>query len=62
MKEKVFCSIKEACAETGLSQYYLRRGCKAGTIPHVVVGTKFMINLPLLLKKMDEASQDNVKG
>ena len=56
MENKVFCSIKEACKETGLSQYYLRQGCKAGTIPHVVVGTKFMINMPLLLQRLNEAS------
>ena len=56
MENKVFCSIKEACKATGLSQYYLRRGCKAGTIPHVVVGTKFMINVPLLLQRLNEES------
>ena len=57
MKDKVFSSIREACEITGLSRYYLRQGCKAGTIPHVVVGTRYRINMPLLLKQLDEASQ-----
>ena len=33
-----FQKIAEACKTTGLSQYYLRQGCKDGTIPHVKSG------------------------
>ena len=35
---KPFMKIKEACAVTGLSQIYLRRGVRDGTIPHIVSG------------------------
>ena len=44
--------IKEACRTTGLSQYFLRQGCKAGTIPHIKSGPTYYINMPALLKKL----------
>lgn len=49
---KPFQSIAEACETTGLSQFYLRRGCKDGTVPHVKSGAKYLINVPLLLQKL----------
>lgn len=47
-----FQKIKDACKVTGLSQYYLRSGCKDGTIPHIKSGTVYLINIPALLKKL----------
>lgn len=44
--------IKEACRTTGLSQYFLRQGCKAGTIPHIKSGPTYYINVPALLKQL----------
>jgi hypothetical protein len=48
-----FQKIGEACKTTGLSQYYLRRGCKDGTIPHINSGGVYYINVPALLRKLD---------
>ena len=47
-----FQKIQEACKTTGLSQYYLRKGCKDGTIPHIKSGPTYYINVPELLKKL----------
>jgi len=44
--------IKDACRTTGLSQYFLRQGCKAGTIPHIKSGPTYYINVPELLKRL----------
>ena len=44
-----FAPIREACTITGLSQCFLRKGCKAGTIPHILSGTKYLIDIPALL-------------
>lgn len=52
-----FQKIEAAARTTGLSQYFLRRGCKAGTIPHIKSGNKFLINIPLLIEQMDLASK-----
>ena len=32
--------------------YYLRNGCKDGTVPHVKSGTTYMVNVPELLEKL----------
>ena len=48
-----FQKIREACATTGLSQFYLRNGCKDGSIPHIKSGGTYYINVPALLKKLE---------
>lgn len=48
-----FQKIQEACATTGLSKYFLRNGCKDGSIPHIKSGGVYYINVPALLKKLE---------
>ena len=50
--ETPFLKIKDACRVTGLLQYYLRTGCKNGTIPHIKSGTVYFINMPALLHQL----------
>lgn len=51
-----FMKIKDACAMTGLSQYFLRRGIRDGSIPHVTVGVppncKYYVNVPALMEQL----------
>lgn len=47
-----FQKIPEACRTTGLSMYFLRKGCKEGTIPHIKSGPTYYINVPELLKQL----------
>ena len=56
MLDTPFMKIKEACAATGLSQYYLRNGCKDGSVPCVKSGTVYFINVPALLEKLNRES------
>ncbi len=51
--------IPEACRTTGLSQYYLRKGCRDGSVPHIRSGKTFYVNVPALLDKLDMQRQDN---
>lgn len=53
---KNFQSIKETCITTGLSQYSLRQGCRNGTVPHIRIGTKILVNVPLLIDKLNKES------
>lgn len=46
-----FQKIPQACKTTGLSKYYLRKGCRTGEIPHIMSGGVYYINVPELLKK-----------
>ena len=54
--QKPFQKIPEACKTTGLSRYYLRKGCKTGTIPHVRSGPTYYINVPELLRRLNAES------
>lgn len=49
-----FQKITEACKNTGLSQYYLRQGCKNGTVPHIKSGGVYYINVPALMDELDK--------
>lgn len=51
-----FQKIKEACKTTGLSGYYLRKGCKDGSIPHTKSGGVYYINVPALLEQKGGAA------
>lgn len=48
-----YATITKASKATGLSAYYLRKGCRNGTVPHIMSGVKYMIDVPALLGEMD---------
>ena len=58
-----FQKIPDASKTTGLSQYYLRNGCKDGSVPHIKSGTVYLVNIPALLRKLgvenDERQKEN---
>lgn len=41
---KQFMSIKDTATYSGLSQFYIRNRCKNGTIPHRMMGKKYMVD------------------
>lgn len=56
---KPFQKIQEACKTTGLSTYFLRNGCKDGTIPHIRSGNTIYVNVPALLRKLGAEVEDD---
>lgn len=48
-----FMKIREASMATGLSQFYLRQGCKDNSIPHIKSGTVYLVNVAKLLRQLD---------
>lgn len=50
--------IPDACRTTGLSQYFLRKGCRDGSIPHIKSGQTYYINVPAFLKQLGVPLQD----
>ena len=52
-----FQKIPEACKTTGLSQYFLRKGCKDGSIPHIKSGPTYYVNVPALLEQLGVPAQ-----
>lgn len=57
-----FLKIKDACTATGLSQHFLRQGCKDGSVPHVMSGTTYYVNVPALLAKLNAQDDGEVKA
>ena len=53
----IYQTIKQTAESTGLSQYFLRQLLKTGKLPHMKTGVKIMVNVPLLLSKLEEQSQ-----
>lgn len=49
----VFQPIRGASEITGLSQRFIRDGCKSGWIPHILCGTDYRVNMPLFLKQLN---------
>lgn len=52
-----YLKIKDACQVTGLSQFFLRSGCKDGSIPCIRSGNTFYVNVPALLQKLEKESK-----
>ena len=57
-----FQKITDAARNTGLSTYFLRRGVRDGSVPHVKSGTVYLINVPALLRKLDGESGAHTGG
>lgn len=53
-----FQNIAHACRTTGLSQYYLRNGCKAGTVPHVKQGRVYMVDVKRLYEVLERQQKE----
>ena len=57
--DKPFQKFQEASRTTGLSQYFLRQGCKNGTVPHIKSGGTYYVNVFALLRQL---GADDGKG
>lgn len=63
-----FQKIPDVCRTTGLSQYFLRKGCKGckdGSIPHIKSGSVYFVNVPALLEQLGvppQAQSDAILG
>ena len=49
---KPFMTIAEAAKVTGISQYYIRNGCKDGSIPHIKSGRTYLVCVPKMLEQL----------
>lgn len=51
-----FQKINEAVRTTGLSAWFLRKGCRDGSIPCVWSGRTIYVNVPALLQQRGTSS------
>lgn len=57
----VYHSIRETAKLTGLSEYHIRQLHKAGAVPGIYSGKKFLVNLHSLLESLND-SNEGVSG
>ena len=57
-----FQSIRNAARITGFSTYYIRNGCKDGTIPHIMVGNEYRINMGRWYELLEAAAENCKDG
>lgn len=57
-----FQKIEDAVKTTGLSAYFLRRGCRDGSVPCVRSGRTFYVNVPRLVTKLSCQTEAAVHG
>lgn len=62
VRSKPFMTLKEACSFTGLSVYFLRNGVKDGSVPHIKAGNRYLVNVPLLIERLNRESGKEVKA
>ena len=51
---KRFLSIRDAATVTGLSQFFLRSGCRDGSVPCIRSGRKYLVDVQSLNAMFDE--------
>lgn len=49
-----YLKILDAAKATGLSAYFIRNGCRDGSIPCIRCGTVFFVNMPAFRAQLDE--------
>ena len=59
-KALFFQTINNASATLGVGQSNLRKGIKAGKIPHIRIGNRYYINIPLYIEQMNQQSKANM--
>ncbi len=57
-----YIRIKDACRTTGLSTYFLRKGCKDDSFPGVRCSDTYYINVPALLEQLNAANCKKAGG
>lgn len=58
----VYMSVPDAAKYTGLAACFIRKGIKAGTIPAIVAGRKYLVNIPLTLEALNAQSEARKAG
>lgn len=60
ISKPILVSSKEAAQASGMSEWYVKQGIKAHTIPHVRCGRRVLVNLPLFLESLNKQSNDSL--
>lgn len=57
---KLFMSVRELSRASGISEAYIRKGIKDGSIPVIWSGSKANVNVRLFLEQLDQESRKEI--
>ena len=57
-----FCGIPEAARRSGLSEFFIRRGCRDGSIPCIRTGEKYMVDFNGMVEAMSRRARGEAVG
>lgn len=57
--EAIYMSIRQAARHTGIAESFLRSAVKDKRVPGFYSGKKFLVNVPRLLKVLENQSNQN---
>ena len=57
-----YLSLRDASTITGLPIGFIRRGCRSGSIPHVICGQAIYVHVASLRKFLDDCRSDSHTG
>ena len=57
MSKPVYMTIPETAKYTGFAECFIRKSVKEGTAPAIMIGKKYMVNVPLWLKQLEDQSE-----
>ena len=60
--DAIYQSVRNTARITGMSEYYLRTLKKDSKLPGIMVGRKFMVNVPSLLKQFAAEEEEHSNG
>lgn len=63
-RQRTYMSIRETAKMTGLGESFVRKGVKNKIVPGFYVageGSKFMVNVPMLLEQLEKKSINSVE-
>ena len=61
-KDAPFQSLRGASYLTGLSIGFLREGCKKNSIPHIMAGKEYRVNMPLFMEQLEAEAAANMRS
>jgi hypothetical protein len=61
-KSAPYQGLRTAAALSGLSVQYLREGCRAGKIAHIMAGREYRIYMPALLDVLKDEAMRSVNS
>ena len=59
MDGNIYMTIRQTAKKTGLPECLIRRKMDEGNVPHIMSGSRPLLNVPLFLERLEQESKEN---